>query len=130
MKKHTWPFLCFWILNSLLLYLGGWFYPFYFTLGNKSLSAIWAAVVSGFFWTFITWVGGSAIGPSVKTKSKLVMFGFYLIGNFVALWLTARMAPVFGFGTVSFVWLVFLAIVANFFQYVVWKVCGFKKILN
>lgn len=130
MKKQFLPFVTFWILNALILYLAAWFYPSYFVLGNKNFSAIWAAIVAGLVWTFVTWISDPIVSSKFKTKSKLIMFGFYFLANFVALWLTARFSSVFGFGTTSFVWLVFLAILANIFQYAVWKLGNFKKVLR
>lgn len=127
MKKHYKPFLSFWLLNSLLLYVAYLLYPFYFSLGNSLLSVFWAAVFAGFVWTLLAWLGKPILGSLFKTKSKLIMFAFYFLANFVALWATARFASIVGFGTTSFVWLVFLALLGNIFQYGVWKLGGFKK---
>lgn len=130
MKKHLWPFITFWLLDSILLFLAAWVLPAYYVLGNKSMSMIWAAVASGLVWTFLTWIADPILGSMIKTKSKLIMFAFYLIVNFIALWITARLAPVFGFGVTSFVWLVLLAVIADFAQWGVWRICNFKKILK
>lgn len=101
--------------------------PQYFTLGNKAMSAVWAAIASGLVWTFLEWIAGPIANMAFKIKGEMLMFGFYFVVNFIALWLTARMAPVFGFGVVGFTWIALLAIVADIFQSLVWKFCGFKK---
>ncbi|HJY98997.1 MAG TPA: hypothetical protein VJ227_04760 [Patescibacteria group bacterium] len=129
-KKLLWPFVTFWVLDSILLYVGSLLYPFYFVLGNKNLSVIWAAVVAGLVWTFLVWASDPIIGDKFKTKSKLIKFGFYFLANFFGLWITARFASTFGFGATSFVWLVFLALLANIFQYGLWKTGKFKKTIR
>ncbi len=91
------------------------------------MSALWAAIASGLVWSFILWIGVSANSKMLKLKGALVMFGYYFLANFVALWLTARMAPVFGFGVVSFVWLALLAVIADVLQYGVWVLGKFKE---
>lgn len=130
MKKNLLPFITFWLLNSLLLFLSVRFYPAYFVLGNKSMSAIWAAFASGLVWTFLTWMASPLLGNVLKLKGKILIFGFYFLVNFFALWITARLAPVFGFGTTRFIWLVFLAIIADIFQYIIWKLGKFGKMLS
>lgn len=91
------------------------------------MSAIWAALASGLVWTFLEWISTPIVRMVFKLKDGLIMFGFYFIANFIALWITARMAPVFGFGVVSFMWIAFLAVIADVFQFIIWKVAGFKK---
>ena len=130
MKKHFWPFVWFWILNSILLYFAWLALPYYFVLGNKNLTGILAAFASGFAWTFITWVADPILSLIFKLEGRALMFGFYFVVNFVALWLTARMAPVFGFGTTRFVWLVYLSIIADVMQYGLWKLGKFKGMLK
>lgn len=127
MNKQIWAFITFWVLDSALLFLAAWFFPFYFRLGNKAMSAIWAAIAAGLVWTFLEWISTPLARMFFKMQEGLVMFGFYFIANFIALWITARMAPVFGFGVTSFIWLAFLAVIADVLQHLVWNVCKFKK---
>lgn len=94
------------------------------------MSAVWATLASGLVWTFLTWIVDPLFGTILKFKGRLLMFGFYFLVNFAALWITARLAPVFGFGTTRFVWLVILAFVADIFQYIVWKLGKFGKMLS
>lgn len=91
------------------------------------MSAIWAALAAGLVWTFLEWIATPILKMVTTLKEGWVMFGFYFLANFIALWITARLAPVFGFGVTSFTWLVFLAIAADLIQYLAWKVCGYNK---
>lgn len=101
--------------------------PYYFVLGNKTMSMIWAAVASGLVWTFLEWISTPIVKMVMKLQDGAIMFGFYFVANFVALWITARLAPVFGFGVTSFVWLVLLALIADTLQFIIWRLCNFKK---
>lgn len=131
MKKYFLPFVLFWLLDSLILYLGVLIFPHYFVLGSKMVSFWGAIFVAGFTWTVLVWL----LKPTIflftkKIKGSLAMFAFYLVLNFVALWITARLGPVVGFGTTRFVWLVVIASVANLIQYAAWKLCMLKKIVK
>ena len=128
MKKHLIPFSFFWVVNSVLLYLAAMFYPMYFVLGTYRLSTFWAALVGGFVWTLLTCAAHPLLKKvNLKLNGRVIMFGFYFLANFIALWVTARLAPYTGFGATSYVWLAGLAIVADVVQYAVWKVAGLKK---
>ncbi|KKU10031.1 MAG: hypothetical protein UX13_C0022G0002 [Candidatus Woesebacteria bacterium GW2011_GWB1_45_5] len=106
------------------------FYPDSFIFGTYRMSVFVSTLTAGFVWTFLVWLAGSFMGMFTKKKRRGVMFGFYFLANFVALWLTARMAPLTGFGATSFVWLIYLALVADTVQYIVWKTGSFKKMVK
>jgi uncharacterized membrane protein YvlD (DUF360 family) len=128
LKKQITPFIIFWVIDSILLYLAAWLLPQYFVLGNKTMSTLWAALASGLLWTFLEWMSTPIVKMAFKKLGDgTIMFGFYFIANFVALWITARMAGFFGFGTTSFVWLALLALIADTMQHFTWKAAGFKK---
>jgi uncharacterized membrane protein YvlD (DUF360 family) len=92
---------------------------------------VWAgAFVAGFTWTLIVWLLKPLIFLFTKLKGAFGMFCFYLVLNFVALWITARLGPVVGFGTTRFIWLIPVAIFADLIQYLVWKVFGMKKLMK
>ncbi len=130
-KSVFWCFVIFWLFDSILLWLAGMFYPAYFVFGTYRMNAAVSIITAGFVWTLLVWLAGPVADiMSGKKKSRAVMFGFYFVANFVALWLTARLAPITGFGTTRFVWLVYLALVADVVQYIVWKTGGFKKMLT
>ena len=130
MKRYLLPFIIFWLVNSVILYLAALIMPAYLVLGSKNVS-IWGAIfVAGFTWTLIVWLLKPFVFLFKKLKGTLAMFLFYLVLNFIALWLTARLGPIVGFGTTRFVWLIPVAIAADALQYLVWKVCGMKKMLN
>lgn len=126
-KKSLVPFTIFWVINAILLYLAGTFFPQYFTLGNWRFGPVMAAVVSGLVWTVIVWFAVPLVGKfRKKLKGDYQMAVFYFVVNFVALWVTARFAPYAGFGTVRFVWLLVLAFVANIIQFAAWKLGKFQ----
>ncbi len=127
MKKYLVPFIVLWIIDSVLIYLSRLIYPHYFVLGGMYMSAWGAIITAGFTWTLLVWLIKPFVYLFAKLKGRLLMFGFYFLANFVALWLTARLSPITGFGVTRFTWLVILAIVADIIQYIVWKVGRFKK---
>jgi uncharacterized membrane protein YvlD (DUF360 family) len=130
MKKYLLPFLLFWLVDSIVLYLAVLIMPAYFVLGSKTVSMWGAIFVAGFTWTLIVWLLKPLVFLFKKLKGTFAMFVFYLVLNFVALWLTARLGPVVGFGTTRFVWLILIAIAADAVQYLIWKICGMKKMLK
>ena len=126
MKKYT-PFLAFWIVDSLLLWLASLFYPTYYVLGNANLTNILAAVVAGLVWTAIVWKSmmfTTKLG--IKKNDILKNTAFYLVVNFVALWIVARFSALFGFGVTSYVWVFALAFIANLVQWGAWSLTSKK----
>ncbi len=127
MEKYLKLFLLFWVANSILLYLAFMVFPQYFMLGTFRMSAIAATIVAGGVWTLLVML----VDPLVK-RFKLKINGvpqmtvLYWLANFVALWITARLAPFTGFGVSRFVWILALAFVANLVQFALWKVGKFK----
>ncbi len=127
MKKYLPLFVSFWVANSTLLYLAFAMFPQYFMLGTYRMSAIAAAIAAGGVWTLLIML----VDPLVK-RFKLKVNGvsqmtvFYWLANFIALWITARLAPYLGFGVSRFVWILGLAFVANLVQFTLWKIGKFK----
>ena len=121
MKKNLLPFILFWLLDSLILYLAVLIYPKHLVLGSKMFTIWAAAFIAGFTWTLIVWLLKPLILVFTKIKGKLSLFAFYLVLNFVALWITARLGPVVGFGTTRFVWLIPIAVAADIIQSLAWK---------
>lgn len=120
--KKYYAFVTYWAVDSLLLYLATVVYPTAYALGNFRFSVLWAAIVAGFIWTALVWFSEPILGLfKVKVEGGKQMI-FYLLVNFIALWLVARIASFSGFGVASFVWAFLLALVANFVQYLVMKV--------
>lgn len=126
-KSNFKAFLVFWALDALILYFARILYPSFFMLGTAKVSVWVAVLVAGFVWTIVVWLSVPFIELFTKIKGRVLMFGFYFLANFAGLWLTARLAPVSGFGAKSFVWLTLLALIADILQYLVWKTGGFKK---
>lgn len=128
MKDNIWKaFGVFWILNSLLLYFANLVYPANFIFGTYNMGFLSSIVVAGFAWTLMVWVSDPIVSMVTKLDGRVIKFGFYFLVNFLALWLTARLAPITGFGVTSFVWLAILAIFADMAQYIAWKSGNFEK---
>ena len=122
LKKNI-PFISFWILNSLLLYLATLVYPSAYVLGNMSLSSGMAAIVAGLVWTAIVWwLRPLCRNLNIKPKGRYNMFAFYWVANFIAIWVTARLSVLTGFGIYRFTWAIWLALVADVAQWLVWQV--------
>lgn len=126
MKKIL-PIILFWIFNSLFLYIAAVVYPLSFVLGNFRFSMFAATVWAGLWITVLTWLAGWLV---VKTKMKLAgfwqMFIFYWFANAAAVWITARLATVTGFGIASFVWAIGLGLVLVLVQFAIMKLGKFK----
>ena len=122
MKKYIPHFLIFWAVNSFLLYFATMNFRLYFVLGNWRFSPVGATIASGAIWTVLVFFAEPALSLfKFKVKGVGQMLVFYFVANFVALWITARLAPYLGFGTTKFVWLMGLALVADFVQFGIWK---------
>ena len=126
MKKFL-PFIFFWALNTILLFLANSLSAANFVLGNARFSPIWAALVAGLVWTVLVWIAQPLVKKvGVDPKGAIGMLVFGWVSNFAAIWLTARMAPLTGLGISSFVWAILLALVADLAQFLLWKVGKFK----
>ncbi|MFC1624858.1 hypothetical protein ACFL15_00595 [Patescibacteria group bacterium] len=113
-------FLIYWIHNSALIYLATQIFPGKFVLGNARFSLIPAMILSGLFVTLFFEIAKMFVGKVKKPKMDSYKKHVYYLGvNFVALWIVARLAPVFGFGVVRFTWLFALAVLMNLVQKVV-----------
>lgn len=121
MKKPV-SILIFWILNSFLLYLATLAFPESFELGTYRMSAFWSAIVAGLCWTLLVWLEKQLIKKfGLKLSKKPERILFYIVANFVTLWVVARLAPYTGFGVVSFVWVFGLAVTGACVQFGVWR---------
>ena len=126
MDKKILPFIVFWLVDTILLYLFYLLFPAFFVLGNTNLSPIMGAILSGIIWTAIVWISEPLLSLfNLKLKGSLQQMSFYLLVNFVALWFTARLASTFGFGVYNFIWVLLLSFVANYCQYIAWKYLKF-----
>jgi hypothetical protein len=127
MKKYALSFLFIWLINLLVLYFSVLIYSNYLVFGSIYIPAGVAVFTASFTWTLIVWLAKPLVNFFIKIKGQLVMVIFYLTANFVALWLTARLAPVTGFGTVKFVWLIPSVVAADIIQYLVWNLAKLGK---
>lgn len=125
MKKYI-PFVSFWVLNSLLLYLAELIFPNYFVLGNFWLSGPLAMLWAGLWLTVIIW--GAMSLPNrlnVKITGPLKILVFYWLINSIAIWVLARFAALSGFGIAAYYWAICLGLVANLAQWGLWM--GLEK---
>ena len=89
---------------------------------NAYLGALGAVVVASLAWAVLVW-NSTVLYKWLKIKETEMfkMAAFYLVVNFVALWVVARFSLMFGFGVVSYVWVFALAFVANILQWLAWS---------
>lgn len=126
MKKYI-PFLAFWGVDVVLLFLATSLFPNNFVLGTYRMSKFSSALFAGFVWTLIVWFSEPLTKKlKLKLEGQFKQMLLYLFSNFVALWVVAHLAFFTGFGVTSFIWVFVLAFFANFFQYIVWKLGKFK----
>ena len=127
MKKFL-PFILFWIVNSLFLYLASVVYPFKFVLGNFRFSMLSATIWAGLWITVLGWLAIWLIGKlKIKLSGAAQMFISYWTVNAAAVWITARLATLTGFGIFSFWWAIGLGLILNIVQSAVWKLGKFMR---
>ena len=127
MEKYK-KFLVLWLVNTVLLYLAPKLMPGNYTLGSSSLSPIQSAVIMGFIWNWVLWHTGDYLKEfEIKLKGALPMMLIYLGVNFALLWLIARFAVITSFGVSSYMYVLLLAAVANFIQYLTWQAMDKRK---
>lgn len=121
MKKPV-AFAAFWFVNSIVLYLAAMFFGEVYELGTAKMGVLTSALVSGFIWTIFVIVTKKLLRKfKVVLKKEPERILFYVVANFVSLWLVARIAPYSGFGSSSFVWVLGLAVFASLVQFAVWR---------
>jgi hypothetical protein len=125
------PFLGFWLVNGLLLWVAVWVFPGRFVLGNSILSPLLAAVAAGLGISVLVTLGAmfkpmtDKVSPAMQGMWLTLVY-FWLV-NAGAIWITARMAGLLGFGVVSYYWVGLLAMVTNLAQWGVWELWGEKE---
>ncbi len=133
MNKIT-PFIGFWVVNSLLIYLANLWLPSNFVLGNARWSPLVAVVLAGLAITIIVVVTTSVkivlnrVAPALDSMPLTLVY--YFFANFAAIWIVARMAEIFGLGISKFTYVAGLALVADVAQWVVWTVLGPKESMS
>ena len=126
MKKYI-PFLSFWGLNAILLYIATVFSPGNYVVGNATLRPATAIVFSGLVWTLLVWYSTPILrGIGIKLEGRMIMLIFYFLANSAAIWLTARGSAITGFGITSYRWALLLGLVANVAQWGLWQ--GVKRL--
>lgn len=129
-KKYI-PFLSFWLINSLFLYLAAFALPLHFVLGNFWLSPVAAIFFAGFWITAVIQAAEPILKRlNITLKGSPQMFLFYWVSNTVAIWLVARVSHLTGFGISRFYWAIFLGLVLNFAQWGLWRLLKEAKLLG
>lgn len=121
-------FLILWLVNVVLLYAATILFPENYTLGNSIFSDWQAAVFSGFVWNYAIWNLVPMLKEyDLKFEGKNALMLVYLAANFVTLWLIARFSFMTGYGIGSWMYVLGLAVVANFVQFFAWQATAKKK---
>lgn len=122
MRKYT-PFISFWALNSLVLYLATLVFAGKVVLGTAALSLGGAAVFAGFWVTLLVWVAKPLCARLnlPYLQGRVNMFLFYWLANSVAIWLVARLAPFTGLGIARFYWAIVVGLGLNVLQWFLWQ---------
>ncbi len=107
----------FWLANSLVLLIFGWFFPADIVLGNWRFGMIEAAVYTGFWVTFWVWsFWDFALGRQIDLGRPLVNFIYFYPVNVFSFWLIARFANYSGLGISSFIMAFILGLAGYFLQ--------------
>ncbi len=126
MKKIL-PFVLFWIVDSLFIYIASIVFPLAFVLGNFRFSIFAAIVWAGLWIAVLGWLANWLVEKSkMKLNGFWQMFIFYWFANSAAIWITAHLATVTGFGIASFVWAIGLGLVLVLVQSAIMKLGKFK----
>src|SRR5258708_5126636 len=128
MKKY-YGFVAMYLVNVVLIWLANMLFPTNFVLGSANNSTWGAILIVALVWDVLLWFTQPLLNKfKVKVGKGMQMAGVYLAANFIVLWVLGRLGPVFGFGVSSFVWVLGLALVANFVQYGVWMLLSKLKL--
>lgn len=120
-------FLLYWFLNSLSIYLLGSIFPSSVVLGTFRLSPLEASLYAGFWLTFFVWTMWEfVLVRKVKLEPSLLRLIFFLVVNFIGVWIVTRYSYHTGLGIVSFWWALFIGTVADLLQSVFWSLFGKK----
>ncbi len=126
--KEYKKFAILWLINAILLYFFNMILPAYYTLGNSIFKPYQAVVITSFVWSYLLWSVEPALKRfEIELKGNTNMAIGYLIINFAIVWLIARYSLLTGIGIASYVYVFFLALIANFLQYLVWLKIRDKK---
>ncbi|MGB6881755.1 MAG: hypothetical protein WBD86_00410 [Microgenomates group bacterium] len=130
LKKYL-PFLSFWFINSLFLYLAVLVRPLNFELGNFWLSRCAATFWAGFWLTALVEAAKSLeIKLNFKLKGKAKIFAFFWLANSATIWIVARFAALTGFGISRYYWAIALGLVVNVGQWIVWQILESAKLVS
>ena len=114
-------YLSFWLVNFLVFYIFGSFFPNDVVLGIWKYTPVEAAIYSSFWLTFIVWTGWDFIySRGLKYQAGSIAWVYFWILNTLGIWLIARFANVLGLGISNWSWAIIIAVFAVMFQKIVW----------
>jgi predicted membrane channel-forming protein YqfA (hemolysin III family) len=92
-------FLVTWLVNTIVVMIVSSVLGDNFVLGNDKVAKSMAAVLAGLILTLIaSWVPKIVSYSSYKVKNHYLWLVFYLVANFLGLWVIKRLAQVTGLG--------------------------------
>lgn len=107
-------------INVVVIYFANMFFPQNIVLGTMSLSTTWALILSGTALSVLTVLVMPLLTEwelrNHRKLSPLEMMVTYLVINFGFLWLISRAAEFLGLGISSWIVVLLLAVVLDFFQ--------------
>ncbi|MBW7955508.1 hypothetical protein H3C66_02140 [Patescibacteria group bacterium] len=108
------------LVSGVVIYFAHMWFPDHVVLGTMSLTVLWATALSagklGLITTFTLPFITEWENKQGKNLTPMQLMAVYFVVNFVALWVTSRFAEVFGLGISSWVTVLILAAVLDFFQ--------------
>ena len=130
LKKYL-PFLSFFVLNSIVIYLASFLRPSSFELGSATVPENIAALWAGALLTFIVWVSKPIIESfGIKPQGTALKFLFYWLANSAVIWVLARFAEVSGLGISRFYWAIVLGFTLNIAQWSLWQILKPQKAVS
>ncbi len=115
-------FLSLWALNSLLFVIFSQLMAGKIVLGNDRVVAPMALVFAGLILTLVIYTIEPAIKKiGYKGNDKKILLGFYVVANFIGIWVIKRLERVTGVGISSTLYVAILAVIATFGQWFVMR---------
>jgi hypothetical protein len=107
-------------VSAAVIYLANMWFPAQVVLGTVSLTMWWAVMLSAGTLALITTLVMPFLSEIEHRRGRLLspveMMVIYLVVNFAGLWVITRFAEVFGLGVTSWMVVLALAAVLDFFQ--------------
>lgn len=114
-------YLAYWIVNAAVLFFTSLLIPAV-RLGGGRFNSIESAFYAGFWLTFLIWVFWDfAIARKFNFESKTVNFSYFLLVNFISIWVISRFSSLTGFALTNYAWALVIALAAVLLQKIGWR---------